>query len=126
MLFRSAEATSAFLEDFDLVSANTIRQSGTGGKSSYARDARMAGLIDRRDATRKWIADQYDSYLQVVKQGMDELQSIEDAGVRAILIWKYVKGYRWDVVAKKMGDNVTADSVKKRVERYITTQNTDQ
>jgi len=118
------QATKDYLEDFDVVSSSIPQRSvSSGSRIAHSGDARMAHLIDRRDAMRKKLVDLHDSYLQAVEQSMDELMKVKDAGVRAILIWKYVKNYRWDEVAKQMGGNVSADAIKKRVERYFAEAN---
>jgi len=65
-----------------------------------------------KDAVAKKVAQE--------KEITQYIESVEDAVLRRIMYLRFVKQHKWQDVADAVGGDNTEDSVRKRVERYVT------
>ena len=95
------------------ITANLSLASVKGGANS--KDAIYAQLIDLKNCLEKKVKEREDLRLDLLKY----IESIEDAQIRYIFKYRYINHYSWRKIAFKIGGGNTADSVRKRHERYL-------
>ena len=57
--------------------------------------------------------------LQLENEAEEYIQSIQDSGLRRIMRSKYIDDLSWQQVANKMGWRYTAESCRKKAERFL-------
>jgi hypothetical protein len=104
------------LDEFNGIWGRAYDAICTGGSNNSDR---MAGIITRRDTVRNEITKRLDQYTLMIKQAMDELAAVENGEFLAILRLRFVCDCSWPDIARKLGERLTADAVKKRFQRYL-------
>lgn len=57
--------------------------------------------------------------LELQEEVNDFIKNIDDSLVRQAITLRYINGMSWQIVAKEMGSNTTADSIRMAVNRYM-------
>jgi len=57
--------------------------------------------------------------LELQEEVNDFINNIEDSLVRQAISLRYIYGMSWQMAAKEMGSNTTADSIRMAVNRYM-------
>lgn len=57
--------------------------------------------------------------LELQEEVNDFINNIEDSLVRQAITLRYIDGMSWQMAAKEMGSNTTADSIRMAVNRYM-------
>lgn len=112
------EAYRLMLEEYCNMTSPRIGEIRYSSKGSHS-DGGMAAAMDRKDRTFMKLQAAYQRYRDAVNKGIDEIELIEDARMKAIIILRYSQELRWEQVAKTIGGQATADSVKKSTERFL-------
>lgn len=98
------------------------------GSSSYfpyiQRDFTLEGIdtdeYERRvRRLQRKLIKRKEKLLQLQEEANNFIDSIEDSLIRQAITLKYVDGYSWENIAKKMGSSTTPDSIRMAVNRYI-------
>lgn len=98
------------------------------GSSSYfpyiQRSFTLEG-IDTEEYERRTIRLQRklmkrkEKLLELQEEVNDFINNIEDSLVRQAITLRYIDGMSWQMAAKEMGSNTTADSIRMAVNRYM-------
>lgn len=89
-----------------------------GGRGGIPGD-RVSRLVLQREHLMKRLADMLEICLDLEEASEAELDTVNDLGLRAIIIWRYVHDMTWSEIANNCGERTTADAVKKRFERSM-------
>mgnify|MGYP007101872933 CR=1 FL=1 len=111
------KAIEAKLESISDYSSPALDKIG-GGCDSIPGD-RVYRLFLQREHLTKRLTDMLEKCLDLEEASEAELDTVNDLGLRAIIIWRYVHNMNWVEIASKCGERTTADAVKKRFERSM-------
>ena len=117
-LVKAIEARLESISDYSSPAFGTIG----GGRSGIPGD-RVSRLLIQREQLTKRLADMLEKCLDLEEASEAELDTVNDLGLRAVIIWRYVHDMTWVEIASKCGERTTADAVKKRFERSMKAYN---
>ena len=104
------------LDAFDGVSGRSFDHIRAGGVSF---NDKAESLFVARDNVRSKIVSELTKYLAISEKAADELNSVKDPELAALLHWRYRCNYSWTQIAGIMEHHPTTDSLKKRFKRLI-------
>ncbi len=104
------------LNTFDGVNGRSFDHIRAGG--SLFND-KMASLVGDCENVRGKIMSELTKYLAISEMAAEELNSVTDPELAALLHWRYRCNYSWTQIAAIMETHPTTDALKKRFTRLI-------
>lgn len=109
------------------IEPSTITDKVTGSSSYFPYIQRSFTLegIDSEDYEKrtrrlqKKLINRKERLLKLQEEVNNFIDSIDDSLVRQAITLRYIDGMSWQRVAKEMGNNATADSIRMAVKRYM-------
>lgn len=113
-LVKALEAQLNSISDYSSPALDKIG----GGRGGIPGD-RVSRLFLQKEQLTKRLADMLERCLDLEEASETELDTVNDLGLRALIIWRYVRDMTWPEIAREFGEGTTADAVKKRFERSM-------
>lgn len=77
---------------------------------------KQKGLLEKR---KEKLIFEETKLLEMLNDVEEYISGIENARIRRILRYRYIDGYSWIKTARKIGENVTADSIRMECSRFL-------
>lgn len=89
-----------------------------GGKGGTPSD-RVSRMLIRKEEIVKNLTVAMDACTHLEEASQEELATVDNLELRALIIYRYVDDMSWPEIAEKYAGRITSDAVKKRFERGL-------
>lgn len=87
----------------------------------YCQHAEIVGGVPSTSGQMKrWKLEQRKARIQKRLDQVEQfIYHVDDSLIRQLLIYRYMKGLKWNEIAARMGGGCTADSLRMALERFL-------